>query len=202
LTRPFENILKTPFDELIDILLSLPGCLALSETILNQVGQNLSGIKSTLHRDVLELIYRLGYWRQRYCSDIIEPNGHGRAFFDLSANRKLDTSDLRFYPPQIRAYDNIWSAVFIAMYDAANLIAFSLLLLVSPSTDKDNYRIQFYAQSVLLADAFIEFNCSPGPSGASLLMMFPLKILGLWGPLPQQRDYATRKLHRWDQGRG
>lgn len=109
-------------------------------------------------------------------------------------------SDLRFYPPQIRAYDNICSAVFIAMYNAANLIAFSLLLLVSPPNDKDNYRIRFHAQSVLLMNAFIESNGSPGPSGASLLMVFPLKILGLWGPLPQQRDYATRKLHRWDQG--
>jgi hypothetical protein len=199
LTIPFEKSSKTPIDELIDILLSLPSCLTLGDKISNQGGQELSEIESMLHKNVLDLISRLDCWRQRYCSEVIQLDGRRRTFLCPFAERRLDTSDIRPDTPQRRTYDNVPTAAFIAMYDAASLIAFSLLLLVSPPTYQYNHQLQFHAQSVLSADAFIESNCSPAPGGGSLLMVFPLKIVGLWGPLPQQRDYATRRLQNWRQ---
>ena len=199
LTIPFEKRRKSPIDELVDILLSLPACLALGDKISNQDNQALSSTETRLHIHTLDIISRLDSWYQRYCVEIVELDGRRRIVLDPSAEERLDAMDQMFDAPEMRTYCNIPTAAFSAMYDAANLIAFSLQLLVLPATDQHKLRIQFHAQSILSADAFLESNGSSAPDGGSSLMIFPLKVLGLWGPLPKQRDYAINKLLDWDQ---
>jgi hypothetical protein len=91
-------------------------------------------------------------------------------------------------------------ANLLAVSDAANVIAFSLLLLVSPATNHQshNCRTQLHARSVLFADAYIDSNYITAPGGGSLLMAFALKIVGLWAPLQEQKDRAIIKLQNWD----
>ena len=94
---------------------------------------------------------------------------------------------------------DIYTATFSAIHDAANLITFSLLLLVSPLTDQYKHRIHFHAQSILSADYFIESSGSPASAHRCFLMEFPLKTVSLWGPLQEQRDYGIRKLQSRDR---
>lgn len=202
LTVPFENRLKTPIDKLVDILLSLPGGLALGDEISNHGSGSLSCIETRLYKYAQDVISQLDCWHQRYCAEVVEPNGQIRTFLSQSIKERLGVSDLRFVCPQGRAYRDGHTAVFIAMYDAANLLAFSLLSLVSPPTDQCNHRMQFHAQSILSANYFMESNGSTAPAGGYVLMAFPLKIAGLWGPLQEQRDHAIRKLQNWDREGG
>ena len=199
LTIPFENRSKTPIDELVDILLSLPGCLSLGDKMLDQDNRYLSGVETSLHKHVLSIISQLDYWICQYCAEVVEPDGQRRTFLTGSSENMLDARGLSFDAPQMRTYSDVDTAAFSAMYDAANLIAFSLLLLVSPPIDKHVHRIHFHAQSILSSDDFVESNDSPAPAGRSLLMVFPLKIASLWAPLLEQREYAVRKLQNWDR---
>jgi hypothetical protein len=174
LTIPFEKRIKNPNDELVDILVSLPGCLALGEEFLNQSRLELTYAKSKLLDYVLELISRLDNWHERSYGKVVNPNS--QRYFGIPH-----------------------SAVFTAIYDAANLIAFQLLVLVSPSTGQQIERIHFHARSILTADAFIETNGTIAPAGGYILMVFPLKVLSVWAPLAEQREYAVKKLQNWDR---
>ena len=116
-----------------------------------------------------------------------------------TAEGMLSSSGRIFDAPQSRTYRNIYAAIFSAVYHTANLIAFSYLLLVSPPTDQHRDPLQFHAQSILLADTFIESSASPASIRGSLVMIFPLEIVGILGPLQEQRDYAMRKLQNWDR---
>jgi len=194
MTIPFEKTSKDRWDELVDILLLLPECINLSEETLKQETKNHESgkMEEKLRDAVLDLIYQLHSWLLRY-NPMTDP------IDDEAQQRSPDSSD-DDAPHQRRGLYDVTTA-FLAMYDAANVIAFSLLLLVSPPTDQlnHNHRIQFHAQSVLSADAFLDSLYAPAPGGGSLLMIFALKIVGLWGPLQQQRDYAIHKLQNWDR---
>lgn len=198
LTIPFEERLKSPIDELVDILLTLPECLALYGKISNQASR-CSRCIVRLQMNIPHIISRLDSWHQQYCVEIVEYDGRRRIFLDGSAERRLDMSELKFYAPDMRTYHDIHTAAFIAMYDAANLIIFSVLKLVSMPTDQYSHRINFHTQSILSADTFIESSGFSAPTGGAMPMIFPLKIVGLWGPHHEQRSYATAKLRKWDR---
>jgi hypothetical protein len=171
MTIPFEKSSKNMWDELVDILLLLPGRLVLSEEFLKKGSQDSTGINGELHESVLGLVSALDHWRHKY------PNAED----SLGVSRPHATA-------------------MVAVFHAANVIACSLLLLVSPPTyhQSHNYRALVHSQSVLSADAYIDSNCVAVVGGGSLLMAFALKVLSVWAPLQQQRDYAIRKLQTWD----
>lgn len=198
LTIPFENYSKSPIDELVDILLSLPGCLAIGEKVSSEGNQDLGLIRG-LRNCTLDLLSQLDCWHQRFCAEVMESDGRRRTLLDPSTEERLATSDLVFNTPERRTYRDIYTATFSAIHDAANLITFSLLLLVSPLTDQYKHRIHFHAQSILSADYFIESSGSPASAHRCFLMEFPLKTVSLWGPLQEQRDYGIRKLQSRDR---
>jgi hypothetical protein len=183
MTIPFEKRPKNLWDELVDILLLLPKCLISSEQFLQQGRQESSGIGRELRDSVLSLASALSRWRLKYphAEDSLRPS-------------HLDSDN----PEGKYPYDA--AMALVTVFDAANVIAFSLLLLVSPSAfhPSHNYNAQLHAQSVLSTDAYLDSNYITVPGGGSLLMAFALKILSLWAPLQQQRDYAIKKLQSWD----
>ena len=174
LTTPFGTRLKTGNDQLVDILISLPSCLSLANELSNQNGSQLSGTKTKLQSCVLDLIFRLDDWHQRFCGTVTGPDGQ-------------------------RHYRTAHMAVFMAIYDAGNLIAFQLLSLVLLLTHEHNERIHFHSKSILSADAFVESYGAIAPAGGYVLMVFPLKVLSVWAPLEEQRSYAIKKLQNWDR---
>ena len=87
----------------------------------------------------------------------------------------------------------------MSIYDAGNLIAFQLLSLVLLLTHEHNERIHFHSESILSADAFVESYGAIAPAGGYVLMVFPLKVLSVWAPLEEQRNYAIKKLQNWDR---
>ncbi|RFU24126.1 hypothetical protein B7463_g12212, partial [Scytalidium lignicola] len=188
MTVPFEKRSKNLWDELLDIFLLLPRCLTLSEEVLKPGRQEWSGIESKLRDSVLDLVSRLNHWRLRY------PNAEdGLGSSNLNADPDAPT----------RRSDYATCTALVAVFDAANVIAISLLLLVSPVITHHiyNYRTQLHAQAVISADVYLDSNYVIVPGGGCLLMAFALKIVGLWAPLKQQRDYATKKLQNWDSQR-
>lgn len=170
-TIPFEKSSKNLWDELVDILLLLPGRLVLSEEFLKKGSQDSTGIKTELQESVLGLVSALDNWRYKY------PNAE-------------DTAGI----------SRPHATALVAVFDAANVIAYSLLLLVSPPAyhQSHNCRTLVHAQAVLSADAYIDSKCVAVAGGGSLLMAFALKVLSVWAPLQDQRDYAIRKLRTWD----
>ena len=182
LTIPFEKRLKSPIDELVDIILSLPSCLVLGEEISAQVSRNFSVAEERLRKYARDIISRLDYWQQQFCTEVIAPEGRRQTSLHHTAEETLSTPGLIFDDPGSRTYRDVYTAIFSAVYDTANLIAFSYLLLTSAPTDQHKHRIQFHAQSILLADAFIKSNASPAAIRASSVMEFPLEIVSILGP--------------------
>ena len=107
-----------------------------------------------------------------FFKDNFEKYAARTTFFEPSAEQSLGSSDLWFSTPHERSYRDVYTAAFSAIYEAANLIILSLLLLVLPPTDKNNCRIQFHAQSILSADSCIESNLSPASARGYLVMIF------------------------------
>ena len=136
LTVPFENRVKNPSDELVDILLSLPGCLKLAGKISNQRSRDFHCIERTLHENVLNIMSQLDHWYEQYCFEAVEPDGRRRTFLGPSAEKIPEMSGQQFDTPQRRIYRDMHTAVFSAIYDAASLITYSLLVLVSPPTEQ------------------------------------------------------------------
>lgn len=183
MTIPFQMSSKNLWDEIVDILLLLPDCLSLSREFSERQGQEPTGEEDRLRTSVLELIAALDHWFLKY------------PYAGNALRRPYQDSDTR----KITSHYDVATAL-VAVYNAAYVIAYSLLLLVSPPESHWglNSRRQLYAQAVLSADAHINSSCITIPGGGSLLMAFALKILGVWAPLSQQRDYAIRKLQNWD----
>jgi hypothetical protein len=167
----------------VDILILLPGCLILSHRFLKQEGQESIILEGRLRDSIHGLVAALDRWRLKY------PHAE-----DAWGPYHLESAA----PRTEYSYDS--ARALVAVFNAANVIARSLLLLVSPSVthQSHNYRAHLHAQSVLIADAHIDSRCTVVAGGGSSLIAFALKILGAWAPLPQQRDYAIRKLENWD----
>lgn len=163
--------------------------------LLNDFGNEANETHNTLHRNVQKVIYGLELWCGQYNFGSLQP-GLRRSAGSISFH--TDAPDLQSHHCQPRAYDSVCFAVCTALHNAANLLAYSLLLLTQLPTDENNHRLQFYAQSVLSIDAFVKSQHYPGPNGAALLMLFPLRVIMQWSPLPLQRLQAAQRLYKWD----
>ncbi|KAH8817482.1 hypothetical protein F5884DRAFT_779531 [Xylogone sp. PMI_703] len=184
MTTPFTESSRTLWHELIDILLLLPECLITAQEVLLSEREEPCELENKLQDSVFHLVTSLDCWQSQY----------------PFATNSLETPFINSGEAGGRSHDAVARAL-VAVFDAASVIAFSLLILVSPSADHSNYnhRAEFHTQAVIHADAYIDSKYVTVPGGGSLLMAFALKIIGLWGPLQEQRDHAVKRLRIWDQ---
>jgi hypothetical protein len=65
------------------------------------------------------------------------------------------------------------------------------LFSILPSKEQYERCILLHAESILSASEFINANKGPESLRGSIMSLFPLKIVSLWSPSPQQRNQAA-----------
>lgn len=162
-TVPFELDVKTPWDKLIDIFLSLPRCLALAS----------ESRFSEMRDGVLQIQAELLLWWDDWSS--LSP-----------------------------ALGGLNAAGHIAMFNTAQVVVSSLLLLEPGSRDGLAATIRSSSDVVLEVAVLVE-SLMGGEAAfwsRALLMVFPLKVIALWGPDIERRERAVKMLKRWGPREG
>jgi hypothetical protein len=105
----------------------------------------------------------------------------------MSANKK-NTNDDAYNPTHfpLLAHRDMPGAALGSLYDSANVIALRLLSLSSPSAYLYEERIQRHVQSILSAKEFIATVPGPASGRGSLMLGFPLKVIGIWNTSIQE----------------
>lgn len=181
MTIPFEVYPKGAFDKLVDILFSLLPCLTIADKLVQSHGEKADTLRGNLNTLILSLIFQLHLWWKGCISMAnlgeingnievkVASNGSDNPLWDPSHFPTLDHSDMP-------------TAALFALYDAANIIAFRLFFLVSPSAPLYEERIQRHAQSILSAKKFVSAIPGPASNRGSLMVGFPFRILNVWSP--------------------
>ena len=198
---PFETASKNKIDRLLDILLSYPRCLYVGDNASRQSNPELNKLGSELYGVVRSLLHDLEAWWLQY---ILEVNSSGdqEDFYGIAPDIMSSALDISALS-RVSYYDTS-TATFISLYHTAIITAYSHLSHIS-STLADVYepRIKQHAEAVMVANAFLKSHLSIAPGGGSmLLMLFPLKIVGLLSPSLHQRSDAARQLRDWNQNAG
>ncbi|KAJ5973975.1 hypothetical protein N7481_011185 [Penicillium waksmanii] len=94
------------------------------------------------------------------------------------------------------------STALSALFDAANVIVFRLLSLVSSSAHLYEYRVQQHVQSIFAALEFVT-NMPPAVSQRGFIMVaLPLRIIRIWAPCNGRElgdDTASPLADKWAQ---
>ena len=197
MTVPFEHSPKNSFDLLIDVLFRLQSCLVDVEKLIRSIGEDRgllgmalkSLIESTMSQIDLSQLPGLS------TPNSSESGGYTAPSLAVPAADTLPMS--QSYLPEA-FYEEFPTAVLGSMYDAVNLIIFSLLRLVSPSEDAYEEQIQSQARSIISASNLIYSNSYSTSSRGSLMMHFPLAIVSVWSSSAYQKTQALRILQRFD----
>jgi hypothetical protein len=180
-TIPFQTYQKIPFDILVDILFSVSRCLVMAQSLINSARKK-ADISATKLRTLLrETASQIDMW---WSEGISGPNFEKRSasFSPNPANCTRDASSWSLCPFKKVDYYDLPTAALSALYDAANMIIFSLLFFVTPSGNTYEERIQLHAQSIISSYEFIHANNCPDPDRGSLMILLPLKVVSLWSP--------------------
>jgi hypothetical protein len=191
MTVPFQTHQKDSFDSLVDILFSLSRCLAVTQRVIKSSGEK----ADVLLTELRTLIQRSVSQTDQWCLQDISLSNADEDSTDMcadSANGTQNALPWNSNPLQKAVYYDLPTAALSALYDAANMIIFSLLFFVSPSGDAYERRVQLHAQSIISANEFINANNRPDSVRGSLMMLFPLKLVSLWSPSLHQKNQAAR----------
>lgn len=187
---PFQVNPKTSFDLLVDVLFSLLPCLAVANKLRRSSGEEAAIFMTELCTLVQASVSLMDLWAKG-----IFRLGSSKAIthtFLAFADDATDSTACNSNPSRRIVYHDLPTAALSTQYDTANMIIFSLLLLISPLEDKYEGWIQQHAQSILSASKFINANPGPDSIRGSIMMLFPLRIVSLWSSSAYQRDEAAR----------
>lgn len=190
MTIPFEIYPKGLFDQLVDILFSLLPCLTMASRLVESGTDEIHVRNSELRVSILDIILRLYNWWAR-CMTVMNLGDFNT---DICTNVTApDTENLPFRPDHfpLLPQSNMPTAAGGALYDAANIITFRLLVLTSPPARLYEPRIQGHAQSILSAMKFISTLPSPLSNRGFTMVGFPLQVLETWCPLGHT-DFPSR----------
>lgn len=186
ITIPFQTYQKNSFDSIVDIFFSLSQCLAMAQRVINSSSDKADVLLTELRILIQESISQIDQWR-------LQDNSWSDSDKD-STGMSSDPANVRqnASPLQKAVYYDLPTAALSSLYDAANMIIFSLLFFISPSGGSYEARIELHAQSILSANDFINANNRPNSVHGSLMMLFPLKLVSLWSSSLQQNNQAAR----------
>lgn len=178
---PFEVLPKGPFDELVDIYFSLLPCLATADDMITSPGKNSDLHKDQLSTQIHQIIGQLHNWWSRCVSrtDLSQPNPTANILA-----KEDESSDIPGNPHHIPLlpHRDMPTAALSGLFDAANVIVFRLLSLVSPSAHLYEYRIQQHVRSILSAMDFVT-KMPPSVSQRGFIMVaLPFRIAQIWAP--------------------
>ena len=200
ITVPFETAPKNTIDRLLDILLSYPRCLYVGDIASRQSNPGLNKLGSELYEVLHSLLHELEAWWLQHISEI-NSSGDREDFYGIAPILVLSALDISALS-RVSYYDTS-TATFIALYHTALIASYSHLSHISALADVYEPRIKQHAEAVMAANTFLKSHLSIAPGGGSmLLMLFPLKIVGLLSPSLHQRSDAARQLRDWNQNAG
>lgn len=181
-TIPFEVHSKGPFDQLVDILFSLLSCLTLANRLTESADDESHLLTTELRTSVRGTILRLHSWWTQ-CMIMMNVG-------DFHTGMPTGNEDLPLRPDHfpLLPQPDMPTAALGALYDAASIVAFRLLFLVSPSARHYEPRIRQHAQSISSAMNFMSTVPGPMSSRGSMMVGLPFRILQIWCP-PKSTEF-------------
>jgi hypothetical protein len=192
-TVPFLLESKLPIDELVDILLYLPHCLAI-ETQLKALHADSDGhirqrLKTKLSGLLKQPIDSLSAWWMKH------NHSHMKKHDDTATSSTTAKADLAY----TEAFTSPLAATSVAYFHSAQAIITSLSDLVESS--KQSCELLVHDMSVIISAA--EYHRARGNySGGTFMMIYPIKVGLFRSPCPNQREELTKVLLDWGRERG
>ncbi|KAI8665485.1 Zn(2)-C6 fungal-type domain-containing protein [Fusarium sp. Ph1] len=187
MTVPFQVYPKLIFDQLIDVLFNLLKCLSVADQLIKP--DSSGNLRSTLDALIRDSMLQASQW----WSGCIENSPFGQ----VSPKQGCGPDEGQL----LRTYTSVPAAALCSLYDAANMITFRLLHLVSSSAPSHDLNVRQHAESILSASHFIDEVSGPAPDRGSIMITLQLKVVSLWSPSSEQRNMALALLQR-DKHRG
>ena len=193
-TVPFAVHPKTVIDRLVDILLSIPGCLLLYNQIDSKFSLEDQTIRLELMSAASSQLQRLDNWWQEFAESVA---GQSEEYKSLQHPPKeaADSSSSRESFPQ-----DAFIAACTALYHSVNIVLYSLLLYASFQACPYASAIRSRTGLVLsIASHLIAHGSS---SAGRLMMVFPLKVVCRWALDDIARQSAVSMLKQWGEQNG
>ncbi|KAH8817128.1 hypothetical protein F5884DRAFT_778512 [Xylogone sp. PMI_703] len=199
-TIPFSVHTKSPFDRLVDLLLQLPACMPIRNTM-----------RASREKDILEseiLAQCLTNTAQHILSQIHALWENQKLEMDPDYDTRLETLSSHLSnpltsnqpPPYTIPFLSSTNAYFASMYDAGNIIALGCLAAASWTPEVYLHQMAVHGASILNS---AEYHQSQGCyNGGSFSMIFPVKLVCLLSPSESLRATAQELLLMWGRRRG
>ncbi len=169
---PFKDRVKTPQDELVDLLLQLPECLAIFNTLPQ--AEAASGDLPALHRNLCDK------------TD--------------SILKRLETFYHQHAPYMNPDSEGTFDPTFTAFYHSAVVICLRYYSGASQSWSRQAPRMNIHAEMILRCTSI--HRAQGVYSGGSYAMIFPLKIASMIAPSSEIRSRAQKTILEWGMERG
>ncbi|KAL7786967.1 hypothetical protein V8C37DRAFT_285548 [Trichoderma ceciliae] len=199
MTIPFQNHPKLIFDRLVDILFAVQRCLSTANRLTTSNAADTHHLKTELDILIQDARLQIQEWRSEcifYVTLKGEQQDQKKAVPTVEGGFATSPDPRGFLLP----YTDVLSAALVSLYDAANVIVYRLLHLVSSTAASYDLRIRQHTQSILSAHEMIKATPSSVPSRGSIMMVQQLKIAALWSPSSQQRAVAVNMLQEHQKG--
>jgi hypothetical protein len=201
MTVPFEKLPKGPFDELVDVYFSLLPCLAIADEMIAATGEEFYSFRAELSTMVHHIITHLHTWWSQCAFRMDLNQANPKPNTPVCKKRHIDTPSDPYDIPLLPHMD-MPSAALSALFDAANVIVFRLLSLVSSSAHIYEYRIQQHIQSIVSALEFVTNMPRPVSQRGFIMVALPLRIIQIWAPCSSMEigdDTARPLVDKWAQ---
>ncbi|KAJ4329277.1 hypothetical protein N0V84_000170 [Fusarium piperis] len=176
MTIPFQLYPKQIFDQLIDVLFSVLKCLSAADQLIKS--ENSGDLVSTLDVLIRDTMLQASQWWSNCIGSSV--------FGQISPKEGHGSEEAQL----LLTHTSVPAAAMCSLYDAANIITFRLLRLVSPSASSYDLCTRQHAQSILQASHFIDEVSGPAPDRGSIMITLQLKVVSLWSPSSEQRNVA------------
>ncbi|RMJ07283.1 hypothetical protein CDV36_013107 [Fusarium kuroshium] len=182
MTIPFRIYPKLIFDQLIDVLFSVLKCLSIADQLIKF--DDKADLRATLDALISDTMLQSSQWWLECVGSSI--------FGQISPKQGCGPDEAQL----LLTHTSVPAAALCSLYDAANMIAFRLLHLVSSSGSSHDLQVRQHAQSILSASHFIDEVSGPAPDRGSIMITLQLKVVSLWSPSSEQRNMALALLER------
>jgi hypothetical protein len=192
-TIPFLVYPKSPIDELIDILLYLPCCLAIETQLKSLDGDDDTDLREKLTKKLSDLLEQpiasLSEWWTKHHADMSK--GH-----DSSISLTMPTATTI---PSPESFTSPVVATTLAYYSTAQILATCLFAITVPSSQLS----ELILHHISVALSAIKYHHACGPySGGTFMMVYPIKVILFYSPSSKQREDMQQFLWAWGQERG
>lgn len=201
MTVPFQMLPKGPFDELVDVYFSLLRCLEIADRMIASSGGDFHSFRIQLSTTVHQIITSLQTWWSQcaFRTDLSQANPVPN--FPSSEKEHIPTPSDPYNIPLLPHRD-MPSTALSALFDAANVIVFRLLSLVSSSAHLYEYRVQRHVQSIFSALDFTTDMPRAVSQRGFIMVALPLRIIRIWAPCNDrdlEDDPAMPLTEKWAQ---